>query len=242
MPFSRQQQRQKQQQKRQRRSFYVTRACTNCQKKHAKCSGGATCERCTLRNLECTFIDSGKKRGPKTDGKYLAQVNVSNGSENYFDGTSVLPSIIPNPVQGYASILSLLGYPQQQPDNIDVTLYSEFYDPEQVYILNNLENDFDGTSMLYSMIPNLVQSHASTLSLSGYPQQQSDNIENFTLYSDFYEKKTAYAFQEVDPFSYQLCTNTGYIMRNNHNLIDNTYNNNNTVYFTPENMHPWPVM
>ncbi|KAF0532977.1 hypothetical protein F8M41_010832 [Gigaspora margarita] len=238
MSFSSQQRRQKQQQ-RQQRGFYVTRACTNCQKKHLKCSGRASCERCTLRNLECTFIDSGKKRGPKTDAKL---VNVSNGSENYFDGTSVLPSIIPNPMQAYASTLSLFGYSQQQPDNIDdATLNSGFYDPEQVYILNNFESDFDGTSMQYSMIPNTVQSHASTLSLSGYPPQQLDNIEEIILYSDFYEKQTAYAFQEADPFSYQLCTNTGYIMRNNNNLIDNTYINNSTVYFTLENMQPWPA-
>ncbi|KAF0447477.1 hypothetical protein F8M41_002783 [Gigaspora margarita] len=294
MSFSRQQRRQKQQHQRHRRGFYVTRACINCQDKHAKCSGGAACERCTLRNLECTFIGSGKKRGPKTDGKYLIQVNVSNSSENYIDGTSVPSSIIPNPAQGHASTLSLSGYPQQQPDNIDevilysefydpeqanilnkfendfngtsvlpsiipnpaqghastlslsgyppqqsdniedVTLYSEFYDPEQIYI-NNFENDIDGTSILYSMIPNFVQNHASTLSLSGYPPQQADNIDDVALYSDFYEKKPAYAFQEVDPFSYQLCDNTGYIMQNNNNLTDNTYINNNTVYFTPEN-------
>ncbi|KAF0403429.1 hypothetical protein F8M41_009246 [Gigaspora margarita] len=195
------------------------------QEKHAKCSGGATCEHCTLRNLECTFIDSGKKRGPKPDGKHAVQFNASNGSENYYDGTSVLPSMITNPAQGHLSTQSLFGYPQQQP--YDDILHSEFYDPEQVHILNNFENDFDGTSMLYSMSPNPVQGHASTLSLSGYHPQQSDNIENVTLYSDYYEKKTAYAYQEVDPFSYQPCTNN--------NFIDNT---NNTVYFNSENKHP----
>ncbi|CAG8618582.1 28218_t:CDS:2 [Gigaspora margarita] len=162
----------------------------------------ATCERCTLRNLECTFIDSGKKRGPKTDGKHAVQFNASNGSENYYDETSVLPSMITNPAQGHLSTLSLFGYPQQQPDY--ATLHSEFYDPEQVYILNNFENDFDGTSMLYSMSPNPVQGHASTLSLSGYPPQQSDNIENVTLYSDYYEKKTAYAYQETKTAIAQL--------------------------------------
>ncbi|CAG8760415.1 5582_t:CDS:2 [Gigaspora margarita] len=164
----------------------------------------ATCKRCTLRNLECTFIDSGKKRGPKTDDKQSVQIYISNGPENYFDGTSMLPSVTPNPAQGHASTLSLSGYPQKQLDNIDdITLYSEFYDPEQIYIHNNFENDFDGTSMQYSMIPNLVQGHSSTIFLSEYPQQQSGNIDDVTLYSDFYEKKAAHAFQEVDPFSYQ---------------------------------------
>ncbi|KAF0447471.1 Zn2-C6 fungal-type DNA-binding domain protein [Gigaspora margarita] len=151
MPFSRQQQQRRQ------RGFYVTRACVNCQQKHAKCSGGATCKRCTLRNLECTFIDSGKKRGPKTDGKYSVRVYVPNGSENDFDGISMLSSVIPKPVQGHASTLSLSGCFQQQPVNVDdVTFYSDFSDPEQVYILNNFENDIDGTSMPYSMTPNPV--------------------------------------------------------------------------------------
>ncbi|CAG8598098.1 12644_t:CDS:2 [Gigaspora rosea] len=137
--------------------------------KHAKCSGKATCERCALRNLECIFIDSGKKRGPKTDGKYSVQVYVPNGSENDFDGISMLSSVIPNPVQ-------------------------EFYDPEeQVYILNNFENNFDGTYMLYSITPNPVQNHASAL--SGYPQQQLDNFDDATLYSDSYEEKITNAFQ-----------------------------------------------
>ncbi|KAF0507668.1 hypothetical protein F8M41_018953 [Gigaspora margarita] len=222
MSFPRQQRRQKQQQQQQqRRGFYVTRACTNCKQKHAKCSGGAVCKRCKLRNLECTFIDSGKKRGPKMDGKYSVQVYVHSGSENDFDGIS---SVIPNSVQDHASILSLSGCLQQQPVDVDdFTLYSDFYDPEQVYILNNFENDFDGISMLYPT-SSPVQGHASTLSLFGYPQQQSDNLYDVTPYSDSYEEKITNTFQEIGPFSYQAHIDTGYTMQNN-NLMDNTYNN-----------------
>ncbi|KAF0469050.1 hypothetical protein F8M41_025665 [Gigaspora margarita] len=220
------QRRQKQKQQ-QRRGFYVTRACTNCQKKHAKCSGGAKCKRCTLRNLECTFIDSGKKRGPKTDSKYSVQVYVPNGSENGFDGIYMLSSVTSKPVQGHASTLSLSGCLQQQPVNVDdVSFYSDFSDLEQVYILNNFENDIDGTSMQYFMIPNPVQGHASILSLSEYPQQQSDNVDDVTLYSESYEETITNDFQNVGPFSYQTHIDTGYIMQNN-NFTDNTSNNNN---------------
>ncbi|CAG8851480.1 45629_t:CDS:1, partial [Gigaspora margarita] len=186
-------------------------ACTNCQQKHAKCSGEATCKRCTLRNLECTFIVSGKKRGPKTDEKYSAQAYAPNGPENDFDGISILSSVIPNPVQGLASSLSLSGCLQQQTVNVDdVNLYSESYDPEQIDILNNFENDFGGTYMLYSKTPNPVQDHASALSLSGYPQQQLDNFNDITLYSDSYEEKITNAFQNVGPFSYLAQIDTGY--------------------------------
>ncbi|CAG8719502.1 43769_t:CDS:2 [Gigaspora margarita] len=99
---------------------YERIACTNCQQKHAKCSGGATCERCILRNLECTFIDSGKKRGPKTNGKNPGQVYVLNSYENDFDRTFVLSSIILNAMQEHKLILtSPSGHLQQQSDIID---------------------------------------------------------------------------------------------------------------------------
>ncbi|CAG8447116.1 4594_t:CDS:1 [Dentiscutata heterogama] len=125
MAFSRQQ-------RRKRRGFYVTRACTNCQKKHTKCSGGVHCERCTLRNLECTFINSGKKRGPKTNGKLLEHVYVFNGPENDFNGTSTLSSVILNAIHGHALTLSSSGYP----DNIDeVTLYSNYYEDPNIHSL-----------------------------------------------------------------------------------------------------------
>ncbi|RIB30683.1 hypothetical protein C2G38_2026628 [Gigaspora rosea] len=163
-------------------------------------------------------------------GKYSVQVYVPNGSENGFDGKSMLSSVIPNHVQGHASTLSLSGCLQQQPVNVDdVTLYSKFYDPEQVYIINNFGHDFDGTYMLYSMTPNLVQGHASTLFLPGYPQQQSDNVDDVTLYFDSYEETITNAFQNVRPFSYQAHIDTGYTMQNN-NFMDNTYSNNNNFF------------
>ncbi|KAF0512250.1 hypothetical protein F8M41_018043 [Gigaspora margarita] len=85
---------------------YTAKACTNYQQKHAKCSGEATCKRCTQRNLVCTFNDSGKKRGPKKNGKYPEQVYVLNGPENGFYETSMLSSVIPNSEQGHTSTLS----------------------------------------------------------------------------------------------------------------------------------------
>ncbi|KAF0512245.1 Zn2-C6 fungal-type DNA-binding domain [Gigaspora margarita] len=154
------------QRRRQQRGPYTTKACTNCQQKHAKCSGEATCKRCTQHNLVCTFNDSGKKRGPKKNGKH----------------------------------------------------------PEQVYALNGLENDFDGTSMLSSVIPNHKQGYTSTLPFpSEYLQRQSDNFE-FSHYSNFYEDQTIYAPQEISSVYY---TDTRYI-------IDNTYISDN--FFLYDNL------
>ncbi|CAG8723121.1 45151_t:CDS:2, partial [Gigaspora margarita] len=63
----------------QQRGPWVTRACTNCQRKHAKCSGGTTCKCCTQR--------------PKKNGKHQEQVYVLYDAENDIDGTSMLSSI-----------------------------------------------------------------------------------------------------------------------------------------------------
>ncbi|CAG8591223.1 1129_t:CDS:1, partial [Scutellospora calospora] len=87
------------QQQRRKRSTYVTMACTNCRQKHAKCSGKVTCRRCSQRNLECTFIDSGKRRGPRAVGRLVEQNYVNNGPELNFNGTYMLSSVIPNITQ-----------------------------------------------------------------------------------------------------------------------------------------------
>ncbi|CAG8810109.1 12703_t:CDS:1, partial [Gigaspora rosea] len=117
------------QRRRQQRGPYTTKACTNCQQKHAICSGEATCKRCTQHNLVCTFNDSGKKRGPKKNGKHLEQVYVFNGPENDFDGTS-------NPEQEYTSTLSFPSeYLQRQTDTFEYIHYSNFYEDQTIYYI-----------------------------------------------------------------------------------------------------------
>ncbi|CAG8584850.1 29789_t:CDS:2, partial [Gigaspora margarita] len=88
--------------------------------KNSKCSEEATCKCCISRNLECTFIDLGKKHGLKTNSKHPRQNYVFNSFENDLDRTFVLSSIISNAMQEHKSTLtSTLGHLQQQLDNID---------------------------------------------------------------------------------------------------------------------------
>ncbi|CAG8586091.1 5609_t:CDS:1, partial [Racocetra persica] len=64
---------------RQRRGRYATNACTNCRKRHVKCSQGSqgtACTNCASRNLMCTYTIP-NKRGPK----------VSSGSTNGFENS-----------------------------------------------------------------------------------------------------------------------------------------------------------
>ncbi|CAG8549756.1 61_t:CDS:1, partial [Scutellospora calospora] len=61
---------------RRQRGPYATKACTNCKQKHIRCSGNAPCNHCKLHNLECIFINSGKRRGPKTKSTLSSVSNV----------------------------------------------------------------------------------------------------------------------------------------------------------------------
>ncbi|CAG8475349.1 9422_t:CDS:1 [Cetraspora pellucida] len=58
----------------QKRGRYATNACTNCRKRHVKCSQGTTCKNCASRNLMCIYTEP-KKRGPK----------ISSGPVNGFE-------------------------------------------------------------------------------------------------------------------------------------------------------------
>ncbi|CAG8624057.1 34827_t:CDS:2 [Gigaspora margarita] len=43
----------------------ATNACTNCRKKHVKCSEETICTYCASHNLKCIYVNLVKKRGPK---------------------------------------------------------------------------------------------------------------------------------------------------------------------------------
>ncbi|CAG8588989.1 27928_t:CDS:1 [Racocetra persica] len=83
---------------RQQRGPYATNACTNCRKKHAKCSEDAICTNCASHNLKCIYVKSIKKRGPK----------AANISVNIFESNSGKAS---NIEQEHTLILSQFGIP-----------------------------------------------------------------------------------------------------------------------------------
>ncbi|CAG8775042.1 46_t:CDS:2, partial [Dentiscutata erythropus] len=83
------------------RGRYATNACTNCRKKHLKCSQEATCTNCGLHNLECVYIKPVKKRGPRTVNKStyvfesnfggaanIEQEHILTSTEHQFDNSA----------------------------------------------------------------------------------------------------------------------------------------------------------
>ncbi|CAG8773271.1 3420_t:CDS:1, partial [Dentiscutata erythropus] len=66
---------------RQQRGHYATNACTNCRKKHTKCSEESTCKYCSSHNFRCIYVNTVKKRGPKVANR-SANVFKSNFNED----------------------------------------------------------------------------------------------------------------------------------------------------------------
>ncbi|KAF0537208.1 ZnII2Cys6 transcription factor [Gigaspora margarita] len=62
------------------RGHYATNACTNCRKKHTKCSEEIICAYCASHNLKCSYVNPVKKRGPKAANR-PTNVFESNFSE-----------------------------------------------------------------------------------------------------------------------------------------------------------------
>ncbi|KAF0469270.1 kinase-like protein [Gigaspora margarita] len=59
----------------QQQGHYATKACSNCQQRHVKCSGKVTCNYCKLRDLERVFIKDHKKCEPKLKQNYQSENN-----------------------------------------------------------------------------------------------------------------------------------------------------------------------
>ncbi|CAG8644749.1 12220_t:CDS:1 [Gigaspora margarita] len=92
-------------QRKKQRGPYATKACTNCQRKHIRCSGKATCNHCALHGIECIFTNSGKKRGPRTSNS-LQQFDNYGDIPYYFipyDALQIDISNIPIPIFNQAN-------------------------------------------------------------------------------------------------------------------------------------------
>ncbi|CAG8692356.1 18168_t:CDS:1 [Gigaspora margarita] len=65
---------------RRQRGPYAINACINCRRKHIKCSEGIICTNCASHNLQCIYVKSVKKRGPRT---------VNNFESNFDEAASI---------------------------------------------------------------------------------------------------------------------------------------------------------
>ncbi|CAG8474313.1 5629_t:CDS:2 [Gigaspora rosea] len=126
------------------RGRYATNACTNCRKRHLKCSEGTTCTNCALHNLECIYIKPVKKRGPRT-------VNESTYVfENNFDDTASIEQEHSLTSTGYQFSTFTPSYVVEefQPIQSNFFLSQEYTDTIYVMPNNNIPVNFSSIFFL----------------------------------------------------------------------------------------------
>ncbi|CAG8558136.1 9097_t:CDS:1 [Gigaspora margarita] len=106
---------------------YTSLACTNCQRKHIKCSGKGPCINCKEKSLQCHFI-SGKKRGPKEKSLGInrfeaSQITENHNTKDYFEVTDYSKYSLHNNYNFYNG-LNLMQPMQPQNCNDPITNYN----------------------------------------------------------------------------------------------------------------------
>ncbi|CAG8596511.1 44465_t:CDS:2 [Gigaspora margarita] len=125
----------------QQRGPYMTMACTNCRRRHTKCSEEATCTYCATRNLKCTYVKSGKKRGPK------ATKRTNNVFESNFDEAANIEQEQPFTLtenQFNTSIPSYFNY-SQEPQPMQSDFFSNQICTDTNYIMPNSNTECSNT-------------------------------------------------------------------------------------------------
>ncbi|RIB07382.1 hypothetical protein C2G38_2214598 [Gigaspora rosea] len=180
----------------QQRGPYVTTACTNCRRKHKKCSEEATCTYCASHNLKCTYVKSGKKRGPKatkrTDNVFESNFNEAVNIEQEHTFT----------LAEYQSIPYYFNYGQElQP------MQSDFFS-NQIYTGTNYI--VPNSNMLF--LPNNSFSFSSSNSSSSSIASSLDNFPNnfFTFSSSSSHSPSLFSFSTSFPSS-SIASNLDYL-------------------------------
>ncbi|CAG8589008.1 27929_t:CDS:1, partial [Racocetra persica] len=125
---------------RKQRGRYATNACTNCRRKHAKCSGEAICTNCESYRLTCIYVKTGKKRRSK----------AANKSANVFEDNSSEAS---NIEQEHSSTQFNIPIPF----NLDNNYNKEFQPIQNGFFSKINTNMFDNSGKT----PNIEQEHSS---------------------------------------------------------------------------------
>ncbi|KAF0483899.1 gpi mannosyltransferase 2 [Gigaspora margarita] len=174
----------------QQRGPYAITACTNCRRRHAKCSEEATCAYCASHNLKCAYVKSGKKRGPKVTKR------TDNVFESNFDEAANIKQEHPFTLTEYqfsTSIPSYFNY-GQEPQQIKSEFSLNRICTDTNCIMSNSNTSINFSDMFF--LPNnyfsFSSSHTSSSSITSSLNNFPNNFFTFlppppilTLYFHF---------------------------------------------------------
>ncbi|CAG8781368.1 26305_t:CDS:1 [Gigaspora margarita] len=157
----------------QQRGPYVTMACTNCRRRHTKCSEEAICTYCATRNLKCIYVKSGKKRGPK------ATKSTNNVFESNFDEAANIEQEQPFTLaenQFNTSIPSYFNY-SQEPQPMQSDFFSNQICTDTNYIMPNSNTSINFSDMFF--LPNNYNNSFSFSSSHSSSSTIASSLDNF---------------------------------------------------------------
>ncbi|CAG8731296.1 12492_t:CDS:2, partial [Gigaspora rosea] len=134
------------------RGPYATKACTNCRKKHLKCSEEVNCTNCVSHNLQCIYDKSIKKRGPRTVNRSI-YVFESNSDE-----TASIEQKQTSTKYQFSSFIPPCFAEEPQPIQIDFFLNQVDIDTDYIMENNNSSVNYSNSfSLLNNSFPSSIE-------------------------------------------------------------------------------------
>ncbi|CAG8568186.1 24744_t:CDS:1 [Gigaspora margarita] len=127
---------------RRRRGPYATKACTNCRKKHLKCSEGVTCTNCASHNLQCIYVKSINKRGPRTVNRSIYVFE-----SNFDEAASIEQEHTSNEYQ-FSTFIPSYSIEEPQPIQSDFFLNQVDIDTDYIMASNNSSVNYSNSFSL----------------------------------------------------------------------------------------------
>ncbi|KAF0434016.1 hypothetical protein F8M41_004938 [Gigaspora margarita] len=190
----------------QQRGPYATTACTNCRRRHAKCSEEATCTYFASHSLKCTYVKSGKKRGPKTTKR---TDNVFESNFNEVANIEQEHTFTLTEYQFSTSIPSYFNY-GQEPQQIQSEFSLNQISTDNNYIMPNSNTSINFSDKFF--LPNNSFSFSSSHSSSSSITSSLDNFPNnfFTFSSSSSHSPSLFPFSTSFPSS-SIASNLDYL-------------------------------
>ncbi|KAF0498498.1 hypothetical protein F8M41_020538 [Gigaspora margarita] len=147
---------------------YVSKACTNCQMRHEKCSPHVPCRNCVRHNFDCVFNYTYKKRGRKSkkrvDTNSSIQIQENIFSSSIDNQNQQLCNKMENTTQNHA----LISY-----DASEQSIISNDFNQEQFHPFNDITQKIDFLPQTHE------NSNSQNIISANYVTNNFDNIQPF---------------------------------------------------------------
>ncbi|CAG8836666.1 25276_t:CDS:1 [Gigaspora margarita] len=214
---------------RRQRGPYASKACTNCRKKHLKCSEGVNCVNCVSHNLQCIYDKSIRKRGPRTVNRSIYVF------ENNFDKTASIEQEHTSTEYQFNTFIPSYFIEEPQPIQSDFFLNQVDIDTDYIMVNNNSSVDYSNSfSLLDNSFPSSIEEPQPTQNDfflnqvdidTNYIMANNNSSVNYSNSFSLLNNSFPSFVEESQPtqndfFLNQVDIDTNYIMANNNSSVN----------------------